>query len=194
MTTSGKVFVSIQLNSNRPAQIKKFIESVERTASMPEEVEILVHVDTGDSEMYKVLENEIACRQIRVRYFHTDIVKNFFDLWKPLNLLLKKTDPGAYFIANMSDEFLFLTDGWDEILRSYEHYYSDDIFRIRASKYRYRNYLDCWECGFAPDSLAFYTKKWFDIVGDWNPCFGPDSFQQCVSYYLYTADQFNINH
>jgi hypothetical protein len=187
------IFVSIQLNSNRPEQIRAFLESVESTASVPSSVEVLVHLDDGDNAMELVLNEEAPRRKIKLRHLKTNTVAGFFDLWKPLNLLIKLTDPNAYFVFNSSDEFRFETKGWDDVLRKYIGYYSDNIFRIRASRLRYRNYLDFWECGFAPDSLSFYTKKWLDIVGDWNPCMGPDSFQQCIAYYLHSADPFNID-
>jgi len=186
-------FVSIQLNSNRPRQIQKFLQNVETTAIHPEQIEVLIHIDSGDEAMVEALVRVRETLRLRVKYITTNIVSSFFDLWKPLNELVKLTDPEAYFAINVSDEFLFETHGWDEQLRRYVGFYPDHIFRIRTSQYRYRNYRDIWECGFAPDSLAFYTKRWLDISGDWNPCLGPDSFQQCVAFYLYSHDNFNIN-
>jgi len=191
-TQNGGTFVSIQLNSNRPSQIRRFLENVQDTASKPHQIEVLIHIDQGDDEMVRVL--ELAKRELLVslKILATDMVRNFFDLWKPLNELIKLTDPDAYFVMNVSDEFMFETKGWDDILRDYVGYFPDHIFRVRASQFRFRNYIDVWECGFAPDSLAFYTKRWFEITGDWNPCMGPDSFQQCVSFYLFTDDAFQM--
>lgn len=62
---------------------------------------------------------------------------------------------------------------------------------MRCSQFRFRNYVDFWQCGFVPDSIAFYTYKWLSIQGDWNPCAGPDSFQQLVAFYMYTYDPFS---
>lgn len=187
------IFVSVQLNSNRPDQIRGFLDSIETTASLPSSIEVLVHIDEGDHAMEDLLAAEAARRAVRLRQVKTGLVKDFFDLWKPLNVLLRLTAKSAYFVFNCSDECRFLTKGWDDVLRRYVGYYDDHIFRIRASRLRYRNYLDYWECGCAPDSLTFYTKRWMDIVGDWNPCMGPDSFQQCIAFYLNTSDPFNIN-
>lgn len=185
------IFVSIQLNSNRPDQITRFFDSVEHTADTPEEVEILLHIDEGDTAMEELVEREKATRRFVLRTLQTDIVKGYATLWKPLNPLLGMTDPSAYFLINLSDEMLFETKGWDTMLKPYVNYYPDNIFRLRASKYRFRNYTDFWECGFAPDSLAFYTRNWLIPQGDWNPCLGPDSFQQCVAYRLYRSDPFS---
>ena len=60
---------------------------------------------------------------------------------------------------------------------------SKKIFRIRCSQYKNEKYKNFWECGFKPD-FSFYSKKWLDIVEYWNPCVGPDTFQETVSFYL----------
>lgn len=184
-------FISIQLNSNRPEQIARFFDSIEATADKPEDIEVLLHIDTGDTVMEAAVAMEKARRKFDLHILQTDLVKGYATLWMPLNPLLKLTHPEAYFLINLSDEMLFETKGWDTILRPYVGYYPDHIFRLRGSKYRYRNYTDFWENGFAPDSLAFYTRRWLELSGDWNPCLGPDSFQQCVSYYLFTDDKFS---
>jgi hypothetical protein len=180
--------VSIQLNSNRPDQILRFFDSVEQTADHPEAIEVLLHTDAGDAAMLELTEREKTRRRFRLKTLQTDLVKGYSTLWMPLNPLFKLTDPEAYFVINLSDEMLFLTRGWDSMLKPYVGYYPDHLFRLRGSQYRFRNYTDLWDCGFAPDSLAFYTKRWLDLQGEWNPCLGPDSFQQCVAFYLYTSD------
>ncbi len=183
--------VSIQLNSNRPEQILRFFDSIEETAQNPRDIEVLLHIDTGDTAMEALTEQEKRRRKFTLKILQTDLVKGYGTLWMPLNPLFALTDPDAYFVLNVSDEMLFVTEGWDAMLRPFIGYYPDHIFRLRASKYRYRNYTDFWECGFAPDSLAFYTRRWLELQGDWNPCLGPDSFQQCVAFHLYTSDPFS---
>src|SRR6185369_16195058 len=115
----------------------------------------------------------------------------FPDIWKVYNPLFQLTSPDVYFVTLISDEMRFDTQGWDAILMQYKGYYPDDIFRLRCSQFRFRNYVDFWQCGFVPDSIAFYTRKWLSIQGDWNPCGGPDSFQQCVAFYMFTYDPFS---
>ncbi len=183
------ILVSIQLNSNRPDKLAIFFDSLVKTTTHPEQIEVLVNIDTGDNTMRDLLEVEKKHRSFKIRYIETPR-GTFFDLWKPLNILLKETHPDAYFIINVSDEFLFITQGWDVIIAKYKGYFPDDVFRLRCSQLKYHNYTDVWECGFAPDSLAFYTKKWLDICEGWNPCFGPDSFQQMVAFFLFTSDPF----
>ncbi len=185
------MLVSIQLNSNRPDTILEFVENIEETASDPSQIEIIFNIDLGDEKCRNILDELKTTSKIHIRYLETDIIKHYKDLWKPLNEILKLTNPDAYFVTNFSDEFRFKTKGWDEILKKYIGYYEDDIFRIRLSRYRFRNYTDFWECVYAPDSLAFYTKKWMDTVGTWCPCLGPDSWQQLVAFYLTNSKKFD---
>ena len=186
----NSVLISIQLNSNKPALFEQFLNNIEETATNPERIEVLVNIDDDDYVMKEFVEKQISFRKLQLKYIQTHLENGFFDLWKPLNALYKITDPNAYFVSNLFDEVRFKTKGWDKVLEKYVNYYPDNYFRIRLSQFRYRNYIDLWECGFAPDSVAFYTKQWLDVGGDWNPCFGPDSFQQCVAYYLYKSDNF----
>lgn len=185
------MLVSIQLNSNRPIAIAELISNIEETSSNPSDIEVLINTDAGDDECKKTIELLQSKTAIQLRFIQTNIIKSYKDLWKPLNELLKHTDPSSHFVANFSDEFRFKTKGWDDVIRKYINYYEDGVFRVRLSRYRYYSYSDFWECVFAPDSLAFYSKKWLDIVGMWCPCLGPDSWQQLVSYYLITARKFS---
>lgn len=186
--------ISIQLNSNRPAQLVAYFDNIEETTDNPTEVEVLVNIDIGDSAMKTMLEREILARKFTIKYVETERPKSFCDLWKPINTLLTITDPNSYFLVNISDEMLFVTKGWDTILRKYVGFFPDHMFRLRASRNKFRNYFDRWECSFAQDAIPITTKKWVDVGGDWNPCFGPDSFQQLISFYLAKEGKFSNSH
>ena len=185
------MLVSIQLNSNRPENIREFVNNIDETATNPKDIEVIFHIDNGDIECQTALEDLQKTTKTKLRYIQTDIIKCYQDLWRPLNEILKVTDPSAYFVTNFNDELRFKTKGWDDEMRKYISYYDDDIFRVRLSRYRFYNYKDYWETIFAPDGLAFYTKRWMDIVGMWCPCMGPDSWQQSVAYYLLSARKFD---
>ena len=96
----------------------------------------------------------------------------------------------SHFALLLSDEMLIKTKNWDEKLKKYIGYFKDNIFRIRCSRFKLRNYQDPWECGFAPDNTTFTTTKWLKLVGNWGPCFSSDAFQQYISYYLFSSDPF----
>jgi len=183
--------ISIQLNSNRPAQLTIYFDNIEEMTDDLNLVEVLVNIDDDDTAMHETLAREIPLRKFTIKYLTTPRPKSFCDLWEPINKLLTITDPAAYFLLNISDEMLFATKGWDTILKKYVGIFPDGIFRLRASRNKFRNYFDRWECSFAQDSIPITTKKWIDIGGNWNPCFGPDSFQQLVAFYLAKEAQFS---
>lgn len=183
--------ISIQLNSNRPAQLAAYFDNIEETTDHPNEVEVLVNIDVGNNDMKSLLENEIPKRKFTLKYIETPRPKSFCDLWKPINELLKITDPNAYFLLNISDEMFFKTQGWDTVLKKYVGFFPDDLFRLRGSRNKFRNYFDPWECSFAQDAIPITTKKWVQTGGNWNPCFGPDSYQQLIAYYLAKEGQFS---
>lgn len=188
--------ISIHLNSNRPAQLCNLFDNIEETADKPSDIEVIINVDNDDHIMKSLLLNEVPKRKFTLKYTETKRPNSFCDLWKPLNTILQETDPNCYFLLNISDEMLFATQGWDTILKKYVGFFPDHLFRLRASRNKLRNYFDRWECNFAQDSIPITTKRWVDIGGDWNPCFGPDSYQQLISYYLnqdgkYSCVQYN---
>jgi hypothetical protein len=186
--------ISIQLNSNRPAQLSIYFDNIEETADHPEQIEVLVNIDRDDLAMREMLLREMPRRKFTIKYITTERPQSFCDLWKPINHLLSITDPEAYFLLNISDEMLFATCGWDTILKKYVGFFPDHLFRLRASRNKIRNYFDRWECSFGQDAIPITTRKWVEVGGDWNPCFGPDSFQQLISFYLSKEGQFSNEH
>lgn len=183
--------ISIQLNSNRPAQLAAYFDNIEETADHPQDIEVLVNIDTGSLPMRSLLESEIPKRKFTIKYVETPRPKSFCDLWEPINTLFEITDPKCYFLLNVSDEMLFAESGWDTTLKKYVGYFPDHLFRLRASRNKFRNYFDRWECSFAQDSIPITTYKWVETGGNWNPCFGPDSFQQLIAFYLAKEGMFS---
>lgn len=185
------VLVSIQIQSNRPENFTAFLDSIEATIAHPGNVEVVVKIDDTDIVMNELLPREVAKRPFAVKYISTPLVGGFFELWRSMNDMLEVCDPHAYFLWNLNDEVTILNKGWDIALEKYVGLFPDHIFRLRTSMFKARNYCDFWENGFAPDTSVLNTKRWIDIGGDWNPCLGPDSFQQCVAYYFAWHDRFN---
>ncbi len=184
------LLASFQLNSNRPAQFCAFMDNLQETADDPSCFEIIVNIDDDDAYMEQVIKEEQTLRPFTLKYIKTKRPPSFFDLWKPLNEIIKHTDPNAYFLINLADEQMYKTRGWDSILKRYVGFFPDHIFRLRTSRNKYRNYFDTWECGYAQDSVIVATKRWLEIGGDWNPCMGPDNFQQFIAFYLWKDGQF----
>lgn len=179
-----KVF-SIHLNSNKPKNFNKFVNAFFKKISNINLLEIIVHIDNKDDAMKNEIIELNRKYNNSIMYIETDLIKNFNDAWKPINLLLEKTSKSVLYVAVLSDDIVIETDNWDLVLLNHfkHELFNDKIFRVRCSQYKNHVYKDLWECGYKPD-FSFYTKKWLDIVGYWNPCIGPDTFQETVSYYL----------
>ena len=188
----NKKLISIHLNSNNSLNFEEFISTIIENTTNIDSIEILVSIDLGDNLMKESIEKINHKNPNLVKYIETDLIKTFADAWKPLNLLFDETSPSVRYISCMSDDLRFKTEGWDKIILGYDNHFKDNIFRIRCSKYRNETYDDIWECGYKPDAYSFYTYRWFKIIKLWNPCIGPDSFQECVSFYMKNyGDKFN---
>lgn len=74
---------SIQLNSNRPAQFHAFLDAIERTVDVAQDVEVLVHIDDGDEAMAAGVAQEAMRRPFSIRSATTDLVRGYATLWKP---------------------------------------------------------------------------------------------------------------
>ena len=181
---NNEKLISIHLNSNKPDSFEEFIRSLAKRTNNLELIEVIVSIDKDDFKMLNLIHQINNKYSGLIKKIETDLIKSFLDAWKPLNLLLNVTSPSVKYISCMSDDIRFKTNNWDTLILGYENYFSDNIFRIRCSKYKKESYNDIWECGYKPDSYAFYTKKWLDIIKIWNPCIGPDTFQECISYYM----------
>ena len=180
----NKKLISIHLNSNNSLNFKEFIFSIIENTTNIDSIEILVSIDLGDNFMKESIKKINHKYPNLIRYIETDLIKTFADAWKPLNLLFDETSSSVRYISCMSDDLRFKTEGWDKIILGYDDHFKDNIFRIRCSKFRNETYNDIWECGYKPDAYSFYTFSWFKIIKLWNPCIGPDSFQECISFYM----------
>jgi hypothetical protein len=178
------------MQSNRPEQFTLFLDRMEASLSEKTAVEIIVKIDDDDDRMIELLPTEQSRRPFVVKYICTPLPDGFYGLWRSMNEMLEICDPDVYFVVNLNDEMHFSTVGWDDLIRGYIGYFPDNLFRLRTSNQRHRRYIDAWECGFAPDSAAFITRRWFEVSGNWTPCTGPDTFQQMVAYYLSYGDRF----
>ena len=114
--------------------------------------------------------------------------RGYIDLWQWINFLYKVSSRKSEFFLNISDEMHVQEKNWDTILEKLIDFKSDGIFRLRTSVYKNRNYSTLFECGYAPDTTAIYSKEYLKIQGDFSPCFGPDNGQQFVAFYMATLN------
>ncbi len=189
ITVSNSLLLSILVNSNNKENLSKFLDSYETNAKNPKCFEVIVNIDEGDELMINFIKSEINKRTFKLSYIET--TGGYFSGHLHNNLMLQASDKSSYFLVCIGDRMHINTKNWDVILLRYVNYFKDDLFRVICSKFKNRNYVDFWECCFAPANIAFTTRKWLEITQNWGPCFSHDAFQQCVSYYLTNSDNFN---
>ena len=178
------ILVSIHIQSNNPENLTRFCDRIANSCDDPTRIEVIVKIDDDHVALNELLLKEVARQPFQLKFISTPLIGGFFALWESMNDMLAITDPGAYFLLNLNDEMYFAERGWDTRMARYVGLFPDHLYRLRTSIYKHRNYHDHWECGFAPETSAITTKRWIETGGNWNPCLGPDTFQQCVAYYF----------
>ncbi len=176
--------ISILFNTNNIEKtvsiLKKFLE---KTAH-PEKIQFCIKIDNDDTTFVDSFLKEISKFEFNFIILSSPRGRGFIDLWQWINFLFKVSSKYSKFVMNISDEMYVNQKGWDNNLEKYISFEDDNIFRLRTSVYRNRNYHDLWECAYAPDTTAIYSRKYLSIQKNFSPCFGPDNGQQIVSYYL----------
>tara|TARA_B100000614_G_scaffold156747_1_gene138735 strand:- start:703 stop:1722 length:1020 start_codon:yes stop_codon:yes gene_type:complete len=186
------MIASILINSNNKSNLERVFNSYEKNALNFDSFEFIINIDDGDNETKLYLEEQIENREFTIKYIEA-YEGDYFSGHINNNKMLDYIDERSYFISCTGDRVLNETKNWDEKLKRYKNFYVDDIFRIRCSSYKDRNYFDFWECCFAPSNITFTTVKLIKIIGDLSPCFSHDAFQQCVFFYLESHDNFKAN-
>ena len=182
--------ISILLNSNRIENIKLFFSEYKRLANDINNFEIIIHFDTGDTEIKDYLDDIIKEKYLNIKYLDS-LHGTYFEGHIASNYSIPFISNSSQLIACYGDRILPQTEDWDLKLIEKINIYNDGIYRLCYSEYNIRSYSDIWEAGFAPSNIFFLSKKWLSLSGDLSPCFSLDSFIQCVSFYLTKHDNFN---
>ena len=187
------ILLSILVPSKNKNNLNEFFNSFENNAANPNCFEIIVNIDENDNDMIKFLDQQISKRKFFLKYIESP--PGYFNGHIHNNVAQKLSNKGAYFITCLTDRMKINTKNWDHKLSKYKNLFNDDIFRLTCSEFKNRNYLDYWESCFAPSNIVFTTRKWIEICDNqWSPAFSADSFQQCISYYMMTYDNFCSTH
>lgn len=195
MEDSGKVrkIFSIILASNRPENFSAFLDNLEQTCDSPKSFEVLVKVDSEDQRMVDGVEAEIARRPFDIRCMVAPKGGGYYALHHAYQrLFMKFSDPGTYFASVFTDEIRFKTEGWDAKLANYVGLFKDDVFRLRISDFKVKNYYRMYESLPMPENYSITTRKWYELTGGlWeimpgqkDAFWGVDSWHQCIEYYL----------
>lgn len=186
--TEAPVLISLHFSSKRPGQVKQLFDNVMATAEKPDRVEFCIHTDGGHTAMADFLGEASSHYPFRIVPYPYRKLASFTEINEPLNDLINITHPDAIFCMLLSDEMRFKTPGWDRKLAQYQGIFPDNLFRLRTSRMKLRNYSDLWECGFCQDSSPIVTRQWLEKTGGWGDHYVSDAYQQLVAHYLRSYD------
>lgn len=184
--------LSIISASNRPHHMSAFLENLNETVANPHSIEVLVKIDDGDQAMYELMEDAIKRYPFLIRYIQTLKLDGYYTLHYGYQQLLEMSDSRTYFIFPVNEEVRFKTKGWDNILRQYVGFFSDDVFRLKISRLKFRNYYSYHDCGPTPENYPILTRKWVELAEGIGDCWGPDGWHQFIDYHLGKSP--GINH
>ena len=176
--------ISILFNTNNIENTIYSIKQFLGKAHNPEKIQFCIKIDNDNKEFVKKFLKSLEKFQCNFVILSSPRGRGYIDLWHWVNYLFNVSSKKSNFVMNTSDEMYVKEKNWDINLSKYENLFDDGIFRLRTSVYKNRNYNTLWECGYAPDTTAIYSRKYLTIQGDFSPCFGPDNGQQFVAYYL----------
>jgi len=176
--------VSIIFNTNNIEKTISTLEKFFEKTNNPEKIQFCIKIDNNETEFVNNFLEKISKIQFNFVIIASPKGRGFIDLWQWVNYLFKVSSKNSKFIINISDEMCVEEKGWDKNLKRYINLEEDNLYRLRTSVYKNRNYNDLWECGYAPDTTAIYTRKYLNLQSNFSPCFGPDNGQQIVAYYL----------
>lgn len=178
------MFLSIFLATCRTQNIVEFLDNLQQTAADPASFEVLIKIDEDALDLIDILENYQRKNSLHIKYIASAKLNGYYSLNVGYNELLKISNPETYFCWLLTDEIRMSTPHWDTLLKKYIKFYDDDIFRLKLSVFQLKNYYDFFECLPCPDNYAITTRRWLEITGGWGEFWGPDSWHQCIDYYL----------
>ena len=176
--------ISVIFNTNNINNTKSIVEKFLSNIKDSSKIQFCIKIDNEDKDFIDIFLKTLSNFKSHFIIIASPRGRGYIDLWQWINFLYKQSSQNSYFLLNISDEMHITTNGWDEKLEKYKSLFEDDIFRLRTSVYKNRNYNNIDECIYAPDTTAIYTRKYIAIQGNFCPCFGPDNGQQIVAYYL----------
>jgi len=175
---------SIIVASNRPDNLLALFDNLEETCSDPRFFEVLVKADSEDESTCALLADEAEKRPFSIRAFISPRNGGYYELHHFYQQMLADVSSETYFVVVFSDEVRFKTKGWDDVLRGYVGYFPDDIFRLRISDNKFRQYDNLYECSSYPENFAITTKAWYLASEGMGDFWGPDSWHQVIEFYL----------
>lgn len=187
---NGKLLTIISA-SNRPHNMEGFLNNLQETLQDPSVIELLVKIDEGDTAMESLMAEAVTKYPFEIRYIKTPRLDGYYTLHYGYQQLFEMSNKETYFIFPVNEEVRFKTKGWDAVLANYIKFFPDDLFRLKISRLKFRNYYSFHDCGPTPENYPFLTRKWMELAGGIGDCWGPDGWHQYIDFHLGQTEGIN---
>jgi hypothetical protein len=134
----------------RPNQLSRLVDSINATASHPENIRIVTYIDSDDHS-YDDLQIDIKWVQVRGPRERDNLV-NLSAMW---NLCFDASR--ADIIMHCGDDIVFRTPGWDDVVRETFDAYPDKILFAFGR--------DGYQDGNNFGTHGFIHRKWVETAG-----------------------------
>ncbi len=175
--------ISICVPTFRPGNLLGLLDNLEATATDKKDFEVVVGIDEGDLAVISAVDGHKSKLSFVCRYVEVPKRESYYSLHFICEAMFTAAAPSSYFLWPLSDE-VRLKPGWDVALKRYRGLFPDDLFRLRMSGNKWRNYRTLYECLTHPDNYPAYTRAWLEAVDGIGEIAGQDTWQQSIDYFL----------
>jgi hypothetical protein len=189
--------ISIIVASNKPSNLKRFLDYAIKTCSDPKRIEFVIGVNRDNRDSFPVVQDLINFYQSNFTIIPLDNPDGYFGLGYVYDACVMGSDPDSYFIQICNDKLMFKCEGWDDKYMSYRSQFDDDIFVVRVSRNKNRAYPSNGEAKnyrqqvLKADSYRLYTKKIYFLLEGHGDYWSTDTWHEPVLQIL--LHKFGIN-
>jgi len=150
---------------NRAESLRRLFQSIEETCKSMENLEVLLGIDTDDTNTTRFVEEYIKNNKLLIKAVIGNRGKGYVDLHKRVTELCQKSS--GRFLLFLADDVQFLNENWDEkIQATYNNAYRDNIYWIRTAHHEEGN---PWAACLA------ITRDWYNVTGHLGTCYQQDT-------------------
>jgi glycosyltransferase involved in cell wall biosynthesis len=162
---SSNIISLIIPTRKRIKSLHRLFNSIEKTCSSTDNLEVLLAIDDDDIDTIQFVEKYSKNSKLLIRTIIGKRGKGYLDLHNRIGELCQASS--GNFLFFLGDDVQFTTKNWDEkILATYNSIYGDNIFWIRTSHNEEGN---PWAACLA------ITRDWYNITGHLGTCYQQDT-------------------
>lgn len=188
------IILASRLEGNANHNLEKFLTSIERNASRPGNIEVLVNCDHDDNLIEKYLPFTESLT-VKVVFMRSDRGRGYADLNRFYNELMLLVSPKTQVVCCMTDDFIVTRPGFDhdiemmvESLKEYRYYIIHQPRKGHTLNFNPRNIGN----HHPVDPCPMWSKELLEVVGGLGLTYATDAWTLCLEYYLHNEFCTNV--